>query len=334
MAKTKNTNVGMSASLKPKRIKESKKSKVYGFTFPKLGRFAFSRDNGEADLFFRTMVTTNLRAIHRAGDRSIRGAMQKGEILGEYDLGSGFVTNVGVTALANDSNWFANTTENLATFNTLKYMMWGTGTVESTAGYWRLETQAEAEGGTKKEAIATTASELKYLAAGNSKIIIKSILENVTGKTPAITEWGLFSAAKTEGTGEVAATGATVTSLSDSAVFKVAPGSTESKNNARGAQQYIIWAKEKESAVEEQGYGLIQKNTTSEVTIPGWVKGGTNGKGTAEEYAGESANHHPYIKSKYNFFPVMFDRRKFAAINLELNNKIEFPYELTINSGG
>jgi hypothetical protein len=30
----------------------------------------------------------------------------------------------------------------------------------------------------------------------------------------------------------------------------------------------------------------------------------------------------------------MFDRRVFAGINVEKGNKIEFPYQLTINSGG
>src|ERR1017187_107500 len=310
--------VGMRASMKPKPLKEGKKSKVFGFSVPKLGRFAFSRDNGEADLFFREMVSTNLRAIHRAADRSVRGAMQPGEILGEYDLGSGKVTNVGVTSLANDSNWQANTTENLATLNLQKFMNWGIGTAEGEAYNWKLETQSEVEGGTKKEAIAVTTSVLKYLAGGSSKIIITGTLEEPNAGPVAITEWGIFSAAKTEGTALVANTSTTATELNDTAVFKIAPGTSASAKDVRGAQGYVVAVPGAEP--EANTYGLILSNTTAKVVIPAWIKNGS--AATAVTPTSTSA--------KYGFFPVMFDRRKFAAINVEKGNKIEFPYELEI----
>lgn len=314
---TTDTSVGLGASLKPRLIKKgesSKKSRIYGFSIPKLGRFAFSRDNGEASLFFREMVSTNLSAIHRGPDRSIRGRMQKGEILGEYDLGSGKVTNVGVTALANDSNWLANTTENLATLNVLKFMNWGTGTNEGEAFNWKLQAQAENESG-KKEAVATSTSALKFLATGNSKIIVTGTLEALG--VAVITEWGLFSAAKTEGTTLTLATGSGATSLTDTVKF-IAPGNVASAKDVRGAQQYVLYAKE-----DEEVYGLVLKNTTEVATVAGWVKN-----------ASATAGATPKTTSKYAFYPVMFDRRKFEPISLEKGNKIEFPYELEIKSGG
>ena len=316
---TSDGTVGISASMKPKLVKDgSKKSRIYGFSVPKLGRFAFSRDNGEASLFFREMVSTHLYAILRAPDESVRGQMRPGRILDEFDLGSGKVTNVGVTALANDSNWFANTTENLATLNVLKFMNWGTGTNEGEAFNFKLQSQAENEAG-KKEAASVTSSVLKFLATGNAKLIVTGTLEqNLAGPT-AITEWGLFSAAKTEGTTLTAATGTSGTSLTDTAKF-AEPGKTESKKDARGAQQYIVNCPNAET---EAVYGLILKNTETVATIPGWVKAGAAEAGAT-----------PSATAKYQFMPVMFDRRKFAAINVEKGNKIEFPYELEIKSGG
>ena len=324
MAKTqKIQNVGFGGSLKPKLIKgeDSKKSKVYSVHLPKLGRFAFTRDPGEAGLFKTAQFTTSLGAILYAPDRSVRGQVRKGEILDEFDLGSGLVTNIGVTALANDSNWFANTTENLATLNTLKYMNWGTGTTAAAQTNWRLQTQAENEAG-KKEGVAVTSSVLSWLSAGNAKLIVTGKLEqNLAGPT-AITEWGLFSAAKTEGTTPKAATGAnTATALVDTAKFP-APGLTESKKDARGAQQYVLWAKE-----AEEVYGLVLKNEETKATVPGWTKAGSEGKGTTEVGANPSAT------SKYSFFPVMWDRRVFAPINVYEKNVVEFPYELTIEGG-
>lgn len=317
--KTDTPGVGINADLKPRLIKHygsDQKRKVHSIKIPKFGRFAFTRDPGEASLFMNDMLSTHLGAILRAPDRSIRGQIQKGQILDEFDLGSGMVTNIGVTALANDSNWFANTTENLATFNTQKFMNWGTGTTAAAATDWRLKTQSENEAG-KKEAAAVTSSVLKFLATGNAKLIVTGTLEqNLAGPTP-ITEWGLFSAAKTEGTVSTAATGATATSLTDTVKF-AAPGNAESKKDARGAQQFVVWAEK-----AEEVYGLVLSNTLTIATIPGWVKN-----------AAAEAGGTPEATSKYRFFPVMWDRRVFAAINVEKGNKVEFPYELQITSGG
>lgn len=319
--KTDSSNVGFSADLKPRLIKhygtDSKKGKVRSVRVPGFGRFAFTRDEGEADLFTTDMFSSHLGAILRAPDRSIRGQIRPGEILDEFDLGSGKVTNIGVTALANDSKWFANENENLATFNTQKYMNWGKGTNAAEAYNWKLQTQ-EVNEASNKEAVAVESSVLKWAATGNAQLIVTGTLEAKEAGPVAITEWGLFSAANTEGTTPGTNTSTTATELNDTGKF-AEPAKTESKKNARGAQQYVVWAKE-----AEEVYGLVLKNTETKATIPGWVK-----SGAAELGATPTTG-----VSKYAFYPVMWDRRVFAAINVEKGNKITFPYELTVTAGG
>jgi hypothetical protein len=310
MTKTATPDIGISASLKPRLLKSAqnpKKSKVYSFVIPKFGRFAYTRDPGEAKLFMSQMISTHLGAIVRQPD---------GKIIDEIDLGSGLVTNIGVTALANDSNWTAETAEPLNTLNVCKYINWGTGATAAAQTDWKLQTQAENEAG-KKEAVAATSSVLKFASTGNAKIIITGKLEaNLAGPT-AITEWGLFSAKLTEGTAEKAATSTSATELTDTAKLP-APGTEESKVKVRGAQQYAVWAQK-----AEEVYGLILKNTTEKVTIPGWVKNAKAETGATPEGT-----------SKYKIYPVMWDHRVFSAINVEKGNQIEFPYELEIKGGG
>lgn len=330
MAKTATPNMGISASLKPRLLKSGqnpKKSKVYGFTLPKrLGRFAYTRDPGEASLFSRNMLSTHLGAILRAPDYSRRGQMHLGPIIDEFDLGSGMVTNVGVQALALDSTWFANTTENLATFNTQKFMNWGKGTEVAAQTNWRLQKQ-EVNETKNKEAVTVTSSVFKGILAGNVKLIVTGTLEAKEAGPVAITEWGLFSAAKTEGSTAKAATGVTENTLTDSAKLE-APGTAESKKDARGAQQYILWAEKTEEA-----YATVVSNTLEVATLAkisgekAWLKAGVEGKGTAETATT------PEATSKYKFYPVMWDRRVFSPINVEKGNKIEFPYELLIEGG-
>lgn len=310
MAKALTPDIGISASLKPRLLKSGqnpKKSKVYSFVVPKFGRFAYTRDPGEAKMFMSRMISTHLGAIVRQPD---------GKVVDEFDLGSGVVTNIGVTALANDSNWVAETAEPLNTLNVCKYVNWGTGVTAAATTDWKLQTQAENEAG-KKEAVAASSSVLKFLATGNAKIIVTATLEaNLAGPT-AITEWGLFSSKKTEGLAAAkAATATSATSLTDSGALGGAPA--ESKAKARGATNEVIWAEKTESV-----YGLITKNKTTEVTIPGWVKNATAEAGTT-----------PEATTKYIIYPVMWDHRVFSAINVEKGNKIEFPYELEIKSGG
>lgn len=302
MAKTTTPEMGINASLKPRLIGATKKSKVYSFTIPRFGRFAYTRDPGEASMFMSNMISTHLGAIVRQPD---------GKIVDEIDLGSGLVTNVGVTALANDSNWQTEAAEPINTLNVCKYINWGTGVTAAAATDYQLQTPAENESG-KKENVAATSSVLKFSATGNAKIIITGKLEaNLAGPT-AITEWGLFSTKNLLGVATESEK-STATSLEGKAA-----AFTASAAKTRGEQNKIVWAEK-----AEEVYGLITSSTTTVVNIPGWVKAKAAEAGAT-----------PEAKAKYKILPVMWDHRVFAAINVEKGNQIEFPYELEIKSGG
>jgi hypothetical protein len=315
MTITKTPGTGFNASLKPKLIKSGQnpnKSKIYSFIVPKFGRFAFTRDPGEASMFMTDMIKTHLGAIVRGPDYSRRGAMHLGPILEERDLGSGLVTNLGCTALANDSNWTAETAEPLNTLNVCKYMDWGKTETAAAVYQYKLLAKVENEVG-KKEAVAATTSVLKWLSTGNAKIIVTGTLEALGAAE--IKEWGLFSAKKTEGEAKKAATSTSATEIKDTA--KIVEPKAKSEAKVRGAQQYVAWATEAEEVV-----GLVLKNTEEVITVPGWSK-------INETKVGAT----PSATSKYTTVPLMWDRRAFAVINLVAGNKVEFPYELTIESG-
>src|SRR5208283_2027692 len=178
MEKTKTSGLGMRGDLKPRLT--NKTSTVYGFTIPKFGRFAYTRDPGEAAMFLGGMFSTHLGAIVREPD---------GKIIEERDLGSGLITHIGVLALANDSNWQTEVAEPINTLNVCKYHDWGTGVGAAEIFNFKLETKAENEAGVKK-AVAATSSVLKYIAAsGNSKLISTGKLTEGNAGPTAITEW-------------------------------------------------------------------------------------------------------------------------------------------------
>jgi hypothetical protein len=311
MAKTLTPGVGMRGYLEPRSAQNPKKSKVYSFIVPKFGRFAFTRDPGEAGLFMSQMISTHLGAIHRGPAYSKRGQMRQGVILDEFDLGSGLVTNIGVTALANDSNWQTEAAEPINTLNVCKYINWGTGATAAAQTDYQLQTPSENESG-KKENVAATSSVLKWSATGNAKIIITGKLEaNLAGPT-AITEWGLFSTKNLLGA-STESEKSTVTSLEGKAA-----AFTASATKTRGEQNKVIWAEK-----SEEVYGLITASSTTLLTIPGWVKAKAAELGTT-----------PEAKAKFKILPVMWDHRVFSAINVEKGNTIEFPYELEIKGGG
>lgn len=278
---------------------------------PKFGRFAFTRDPGEAGLFMNQMISTHLGAIHRGPAYSKRGQMHQGVILDEFDLGSGLVTNIGVTALANDSNWQIEAAEPINTLNVCKYINWGTGATAAAQTDYQLQTPAENESG-KKENVAATSSVLKWSATGNAKIVITGKLEaNLAGPT-AITEWGLFSTKNLLGT-LTESEKSTATSLEGKAA-----AFTASAAKTRGEQNKVIWAEK-----SEEVYGLVTASSTTILTIPGWVKAKAAELGVT-----------PEAKAKFKVLPVMWDHRVFSAINVEKGNTIEFPYELEIKGGG
>src|SRR6185369_13967155 len=76
----------------------------------------------------------HLRATDRLAGRPamLMNDLQKMRLIEDFDLGSGLVTNVGVLALANDSNWSAVNALN-SLFAKMKYHATGTGATAAAA---------------------------------------------------------------------------------------------------------------------------------------------------------------------------------------------------------
>jgi hypothetical protein len=258
---------------------------------PGVGRVILTGDPGEGQILARETFATNLSAIHYRKDGTVKD---------HYDLGSGLVTNVGVTALANDFAWAAN----CQTLKLANYHATGTGTTSAAATQLALSTPAAP---TATTAVAGTQS---LVSAANSQIYQTLGTINYTS-TVAVTEWGLFTAATLSATTGSPATATTATGLT-------ATGTpyTASTSSVQGEQQLIV------STGTTAVYGLITSNTTSGLVIPAWYK-------TADGTAGST----PGSTETFTLTPVMFDRKTFSALNVVSGDSISFKYQLTIASG-
>jgi hypothetical protein len=132
-----------------------------------------ARDPGQAILTAGQMFDTKLVARH----------IRDGEVLREYDFGSGVVTTEGVNYLAADFAAGAND------INLFKFHDSGTGTTAAAIGDTDLQTPA---GPTTRATGSQSASTNTYTTVGTI---------SYTG-TLAITEWGLFTTAA-RGTTEI-----------------------------------------------------------------------------------------------------------------------------------
>lgn len=287
---------GPQGSLAARLIRPSKPHKGLSISLPGMPKIIVTRDRGEGAMFAKGMFATNLHALHRDGDN---------KIVGEHDLGSGLVTNVGMTSLANDYAWASPALP----INTLALAKWvgvGTGVTAAAATDIAMQTLAKP---TETLAVAGVNS---LVSAANLQIIRNIATVNFTS-TLAITEWGLHSAealSVTTGTPLTAKTAATAT--------VTGTPYTESAATVQGEQGLII---EAEKAVA--CYGLILKNTKSVLTIPAWYKV-SDGTAAAE----------PEATSPFKIKPVLLDHKVFAALNVVSGDSIQFTYSFTCTSGG
>ena len=221
------------------------------------------------------------------------------------NLGSGLVTNVGVLAMANDFGWSAQL--NLATLALANQHAWGTGTTAAAATDILLKTFAVP---TNTTAVTGTQT---LVSAANSQIY-QTVATIVASGSVAITEWGLFTA-QTSLNGSTTGspfTGATAATWTDTGSAQTASSAT-----VRGLQQTIVVPGT--TAV----WGLNLSNTTHVGTIPAWYK-------VADGTAGST----PGSTETFAVYPVMWDHKVFAAINLNTGDAIAFTYKLAISSGG
>lgn len=231
----------------------------------------------------------------------------RGKWQGSKDLGSGLVTNVGVTAMANDHAWAA---PSGAAINTIKLSNWhatGTGATAAAATDIKLQTVSTQGGQTPVAGTQTLVS-----AANLQKYRTVATI-NYTG-TEAVTEWGLH----TSGTLS-ASTGSPFTAGSATTGTVTGTPLTASSATIQGQQQSIF----ERTSGTNLSYGLVLSNTTSVITVPAWYLVSTGAAGQAP------ANTETYV-----IRPVMWDHKVFSAINVVNLDSIQFTYELTVSSGG
>jgi hypothetical protein len=259
----------------------------------------------------RTAFRTALHALHldHIGALALADAQKRGlpghaaaaaipeeHILGRHHLGPGLVTNVGVTALAND----AQVANGVSTLDVCKYHQTGTGTTAATTFDIALQTILTPPG--------APAGVQSLVSGPNFQQAQSQATLSYTG-TATVSEWGLFSSANlsiTTGTPFVttSATGGTVTG----APYVASSGSV------RGQTQMIV--------TSGSVYGLIVSNTTNSLVVPAWYSA-TTGLAGATPASGDGF----FIK------PIMWDRKVFS-IPVVNGSSIAFSYLLAINAGG
>jgi len=288
--------VGMSGDLVADVLRSPKLHKARGIRTP-FGRIYFTKDKGESTLFSKEWFSTNTTARHFDGD---------GKLIHEYDLGSGAVTNVGVLSMANDFAWAGVSAAPQATLALANFHATGTGTNAAAATDVVLQTLAAP---TTTTAVTGAQS---LVSAANSQSYRNIATVNYTS-TLAITEWGLHNAATLSAT-----TGTPFTATTATSATATGTPYTASSTTVKGTPQSLIVASGTTDA-----YGLVLSNTTSVMTIPAWYK---KADGTAATTPGGT--------EAFTLKPVLWDRKQFAAINVNNGDSIQFTYTLAINSGG
>ncbi|MDE2101363.1 MAG: hypothetical protein KGL39_29215 [Patescibacteria group bacterium] len=221
------------------------------------------------------------------------------------DLGFGAVTNVGVTAMANDGFWAAPSGAAINTLALAKFCATGTGTTSAAATDVALQTS---------DGIASVTGTPSLVSAANSQAYRVVCTMNYTG-TEAVTEFGLF----TNGTLS-ATTGTPFTAGSATTGTVTGTPYTASSSTVQGEQQFVI----EDTTKSPKIYGLILSNTSSVLTVPAWYK----------VTDGTAAGTTPANTDALAILPVMLDHKVFSAINVNNGDSIQFTYTLTINSGG
>lgn len=244
-------------------------------------------------------------AHHSAGltmGTSLRADLfRRGRWQGFRMLGSGLITNVGVLALTNDFAW----AQDCQTLKLANQHATGTGAAASSASNIKLQTLST-QGG--QNPIAGTQT---LISAPNLQKYRTAAQISYSG-TEAVTEWGLHTHATLS-----AATGSPATATSASSVTATGTPFTPSSGTVRGETQKIV------EFTVTPAWGIITSNTNSTLTVPAWYK---TADGTASATPGGT--------EAYVIRPVMFDRKVFAAVNVEAGDAILFTYDLTISSGG
>jgi hypothetical protein len=234
-----------------------------------------------------------------------------GRLLGTRDLGSGLVTNIGVLALAGDSQW-PQTSIVTNLFKLLRYHASGKGVTAAAIQDHQIETDSTFGGQTP---VAGT-QVFTHDQTGTVQKWVSVATIAYTG-TEAVTEWGIFNDTTLSRT-----TGTPFTSITANTATVTGTPLTASSTSVRGETQNVV------KTTTTPRHALITSNTSSVLTLSfgatsGWMVNTTGIIGST-----------PGGTEAYTLRPVMWDHKVFSAINVGSGDSIQFTYTLTISSGG
>ncbi len=276
------------------------------------GRVAYLPRTEDAQISARQLFGTRLHALHRDqhGHEINDKVAEFVPGLG-YDLCSGLVTNIGVLALAGDSQW-PQTSIVTNLFKLLRHHASGKGVTAAAFTDIQIETDSTVGGQTP---VAGTQVFTHDQASTVQKWVSVATIA-YTG-TEAVTEWGLFNAATLSRT-----TGTPFTATTANTATVTATPLTASSTSVQGETQSVV------KTTTTPRYGLVTSNTTAVLTLSfsaasGWMVTTTGVIGST-----------PGATEAYTLRPVMWDRKVFSAVNVVNLDSIQFTYSLTISSGG
>jgi len=235
----------------------------------------------------------------------------RGKWQGQRNLGSGLVTNIGVLALAGDSQW-PQTSIVTNLFKLLKYHASGKGVTAAAFTDFQIETDSTVGGQTP--IVGTQVFTHDQVATAQKWVSVATIA--YTG-TEAVTEWGIFNDTTLSRT-----TGSPFTATTANTGTVTATPLTASSTSVRGETQNVV------KTTTTPRHALITSNSTSVLTLSfsaasGWMVNTTGVIGST-----------PGATETYTLRPVMWDHKVFSAINVVNGDSIQYTYTLTINSGG
>jgi hypothetical protein len=266
----------------------------------KRGRLLWTADTGDAGLLASQYFMSHLAADIARSDGSTE----------HFDLGSGLVSNIGVMAMAYDWQWPAVAAlGGAATLATQNFQATGIGVAGAATTDIQLGTPSA-------PTTVTAVTAVQSVTPAANAWTFKSVATVNYSSTLAITEWGLFSAATITGV----TTGSPFTAGTAATGTVTATPLTASTSVLRGHTQLIV----KDTTAATPFFGLVLSNSTSVFTVPAWYKVSD----------GTLSGLNPVNADVYDIRPVMWDRKQFAAINVNNLDSVQYTYSLLINSGG
>jgi hypothetical protein len=272
---------------------------------PGFGRVAIVPDKGGESLKFPG-------GMEFGSNLGLKHLDPKGRLIEERDLGSGLTTNIGVLALAGDSQW-PQTSIVTNLFKLLKYHASGKGVTAAAFTDIKIETDSTVGGQTP--VAGTQVFTHDQVATSQKWVTVATIA--YTG-SEAVTEWGLFNAS----TLTLTPAGSPLTAVTANTATGTGSVWTASAAGVLGLSQAVI------QTTTTPRYALITSNTTNVLTLSfgaasGWMVTTTGVIGST-----------PGSTETFTLRPVMWDHRVFAAVNVSTGDSIQFTYTLTIASGG